>query len=266
MKGIDTLPPGPLLPNYDFRVTYYEQPIDEQYRATITSRLMAGVPPLHAVRGTPVRVEKAKRWQQHLGIKKEEESVASKYLPNSFVDGYDIVDMYLNKNMSLKEIAAVAGCHLDTVHSRLQKLGVTNMREHRRKNKTAAQKRHIERIAKASKGNKRDRKKGREKAKIRRFLKNKGHIYLPLYQDVKNGMPMGAACKKHGINPWMARYYFKKMQRLGNRFLEYGQKRSYPLKVTKAQWSYWEKAAKMQGINVLDWIKRHLNAAAKSNA
>ena len=266
MKGIDTLPPGPVVANYDFRVTYYERPIEEEYRTLITNRLVAGVPPLQAVQGTPVKVEKAKRWQKHLGITKEDEQIAHRYLPNSFLDGYDIVDLYLNKKLSLSDIAKMAGCHLDTVHSRLQKLGVTNMREFRRKNKTEKQKRHYEMLVQKSKGNKRDVQKGKNKAKVRRFIKNKGDVYLPLYNDVKNGMPMGAACKKHGVSTWMARYYFKKMQRLDNRFMDYGQKRSYPLKVTKAQWSYWEKSAAKHGINVLDWIKRHLNAAAKSNA
>lgn len=266
MKGIDTLPPGPVIRDYDFRITYYEQPIDDAYKPIIVARLTAGMPPLMAVKGTPVTVEKAKRLRKHLKLTVSDEKRHFKFVGKHGYDGYDVMDMFYNKKMSLREIAKHIKCSKDTVHKALKAMDATDMAEFRRKNPSVGTKKAIKAMLQGADKRAKRIKNNPGHRRYVYFLKKHGHRYLPLYKDIENGMPVNKACKKHGISYRMARHYFRKFQKLDNQFLEFGKRCNFKIKVTKAVWYYWEKAAKRDGINMLDWIKKHLNAAATRNA
>jgi hypothetical protein len=266
MKGIDTLPPGPLLKGYEFRITYYEQPIDEMYRSTVTARLMAGMSPLQAVQGTPLTVDKAKRWRDHLKLSRKDEKKQFRLVGDKGCDGYDIVTMFYQQKMTYRDIAQAVGCSIATVFRMLKAMDVNDARAFRSKNKTQRMVNHLKKAGsvRASKVKKEKEDPGYRKYRI--FVKNRGHKYLPVYQDIANGMTAAAACRKHKVVYQSALKHFKKHQRLSNQFLEFGHKVGHKIFVTRAMWGYWEKAAQKEGIIMLDWIKKHLNAAASRHA
>lgn len=268
MNGIAgiNLPPGPVIHDYDFRVTYYKQPINKLYEPLITQRILAGEPILAAVRGTPVRTDKAREWRRKLGLSRKDERPEYALLCYSEYDGYDIVDMYLNKHMTLVEIAKVVQCKKTQVRSMLLKMGVKNLREIRMKNPTKAEKQRRLNLINAAKVHGQKIKLHPNKRKYQKWLKRKGAMLIPVYQDFEKGMSMAAACKKHGVLLSHANYNFKRAQKLDNKFLKWGGKYKFTLHITRAQLRFWREAAQKSNNNVLDWVVKHLNAAAEANA
>lgn len=266
MKGIDTLPPGPLLKNYDFSITYYEQPIDELYRATVTSRLMAGMTPLQAVRGTPLTVQKAVRWRNHLNLTRKDEKAEYRTIGTTELDGFDIVHLFYHEKLSMREIARIAGCGSTAIFHALKRMGVNDAREFRRKHVSRSQKAIARKATAARKVKAAKWRANPWNSKYEKWLKKRGYKLLPAYEDIANGMPIYHALKKHRISYKTARHNFKKWQKRLGKFLEYGERTTYGIRVTRVMWQTWEKAAKEEDIIVLDWIKKHLNRAASRHA
>ena len=180
------------------------------------------------------------------------------------MNAHDVMEAYLDKKMTMVDIAKKAKCSHDKIQCVLDALGVTNRKEFRRKNHTRKQKVHFKNIS--ALGTAARKKMSPGEKKWRYWIKHRGKIYVPIYEDVVKGMTMQAACKKHGVLYMVAARHFTKYQRLTGRYLDWGQKNKVILRVSKMRIKQWEKAAQASGNNVLDWAMAQINAAADAHA
>ena len=262
MKGIDTLPPGPAVPDYDFSIVYYTKPFIGKYRDLIVSRLMQGVPPTAAVQGLPVTPRKAKWLSYAMGFRRKDFKSEFKIIGSGEYDCYDIYEMYVTKNMSMEQIAKKAKVSRVFISSILTKMGVTDRKEHRKKNITDAKYLQLKAAAKASADKRRLTKKLRS---LKRWRENHAKKYDPIYADFTNGMKVDDICAKYGIARETLNKRFGYVQQRHHIYMDWGWKYKFHVLVPKARILQYGRAAQKLGINVVDWATNVLNSAAQLN-
>lgn len=252
----DALPPGPKVPDYDFTVVYYVDPYGGKYRDQVAERLKAGMSVRVAIAGIPVSMDTGYKIRKSLGLTRKDEKPEYKIFGMGKYDGFDLVEMYTVKKMSLKQIGKVIGMGKSGVYRILKKLGV----DIRSKIEAA---RLTKRLRSKPKNNPLpEHRNPHRNAKLAKWRENYGPRYLPVYEDIAKGMSIFRACKKHGVNRKQVYRHFRRLQTQYLAYLDFGPMQRITIPVTRERLNQWEWVAKQSQLNVLDWIKQTLNRHA----
>lgn len=262
MKGIDTLPPGPAVPDYDFSIVYYTKPFIGKYRDLILSRLMQGVPPTAAVQGLPVTPRKAKWMSYAMGFRRKDFKEEFKIIGSGEYDCYDIYEMYVTKNLSLDQISKKVKIGRQAISKILTKMGMVDKREHRKKNMTDAKYLQIKAASQISAKMRRLTKKLRSR---KRWRERWAKLYDPIYKDFQSGMQVDEICAKYGFSREALNNRFAVAQHKHHIYMDWGWKYKFSVLVPKSRIKQYGRAAQKLGINVVDWAANVLNSAAQLN-
>ena len=262
MKGIDTLPPGPAVPDYDFSIVYYTKPFIGKYRDLILSRLMQGVPPTAAVQGLPVTPRKAKWMSYAMGFRRKDFKEEFKIIGSGEYDCYDIYEMYVTKNMSLEQIGKKVKVNRHAISKILTKMGMVDKKAHRKNNMTDAKYLQLKAASKISAASRRLTPKLR---RCKRWRERYGKFYDAVYKDFKAGMPVDEICAKYKVSRESLNNRFAGAQRRYHIYMDWGWKYKFSVLVPKARILQYGRAAQKLGINVVDWATNVLNSAAQLN-
>jgi len=262
MKGIDTLPPGPAVPDYDFSIVYYTKPFIGKYRDLILSRLLQGVPPTAAVQGLPVTPRKAKWMSYAMGFRRKDFKDEFKIIGSGEFDCYDIYEMYTAKNLSMQLIAKKCKTHRKYIAKILTKMGMVDKHEHRKNNITDAKYLQLKAAAKISASKRRLTKKLRSR---KRWREKWSKLYDPIYKDFTDGMKPDDICVKYQISREALNGRFAVAQRKHHIYMDWGWKYKFSVLVPRSRIKQYGRAAQKLGINVVDWATNVLNSAAQLN-
>ena len=262
MKGIDTLPPGPAVPDYDFSIVYYTKPFIGKYRDLILSRLMQGVPPTAAVQGLPVTPRKAKWMSYAMGLRRKDFKAEFKIIGSGEFDCYDIYEMYVTKNLAMEAIGKKCKVSRARIAKILTSMGVTDRKEHRKHNVTDAKYLQIKAASQISAKMRRLTK----KLKSRKRWRNKwAKIYDPIYKDFIDGMKPDDIAAKYQVTRETLNKRFAVAQHKHHIYMDWGWRYKFSVLVPKSRIKQYGRAAQKLGINVVDWATNVLNSAAQLN-
>ena len=258
MKGIDTLPKGPVNWDYKFDIVYYPAPLGGRYRAIIEDRLRSGIPASMAGDGLPITFSTVRTIAMIMGINRSHAKYENFRIGDNSMNAYDVVEHYLINNLSMVDIGKMAGCSDRKIKKILIAMGVKDMRAYRKGRRTKRQ----QRADKPTNMEVNKKWKPQRNVFLVKWKQKHWHKYEKIYEEVAKGASTKKTCQKYGVSFDLAKYHFLRLQKNQLAFLDWGQKRAIPLYISRARLKQWEYVAKLTHNSVLDWALHTLNAIA----
>jgi len=258
VKGIDTMPKGPVNWDYKFDIVYYTAPLGGRYRAIIEDRLKSGIPASMAGDGLPIAFSTVRTIAMLIRINRSHAKYENFRIGDNSMNAYDVVEHYLINNLSMMDIGKKAGCSEGKIKKILMAMGVENLRAYRKGKRTKRQ----QRADKPTNMEVNKKWKPQRNVFLAKWRQKYWHKYGKAYEEVAKGATIKQTCKKHGVDINLAYYHFKRLQINQLAYLDWGQKRAMPIYISKARLKQWEYVAKLSHNSVLDWALHTLNAIA----
>lgn len=263
------MPPGPMLPHYEFVVDYHSPKSIVKFRNEIIARLQMGIPQSVANEGLPVSHSGVRTIARRMGITKamvDPELVKDKRVPVP-IDPELAYDMYVNRRMTVKKIIERTGFGAKAIRAALFERNVRMRNRWSGKfiDPTKPKRVRVNKQEDADTVNVKANhycKDPNRYIALRKWRSRFGKRYLPGYFLVKGGMPMTKASEMTNCRYQSAQVQFYKLQKKYFAYLDYGMPVKVSLLMKRARLNQYEYVAKQQGISVLDWMRNTLSSAA----